>query len=47
MLFYDLDNDKKERMYAELLERRKLMTDAVESNDENMLRLATEAQIIK
>ena len=34
MLFYDLNNDKKEKMYAELLERRKLVSDAVESDDE-------------
>ena len=45
MLFYDLDNDKKEKMYAELLERRKLMSDAVESDNKEMLRLAAEAQI--
>ena len=45
MLFYDLNNDKKEKMYAELLERRKLMTEAVESDDENMLELAVNAQI--
>ena len=45
MLFYDLDNDKKEKMYGELLERRKLMSDAVESDDEEMLKLATDAQI--
>ena len=45
MLFYDLNNDKKEKMYAELLERRKLMSDAVESDDEDMLDLAVNAQI--
>ena len=45
MLFYDLNNDKKEKMYAELLERRKLMSDAVESENEDMLKLATETQI--
>ncbi len=45
MLFYDLNNDKKEKMYAELLERRKLMSDAVESDNEDMLKLAAETQI--
>lgn len=45
MLFYDLDNDKKEKMYAELLARRKLVSDAVESDDENILELAAKAQI--
>ena len=47
MLFYDLNNDKKEKMYAELLERRKLMNDAVESDDAEMLSLAVSSQIIK
>ena len=47
MLFYDLDNDKKERMYAELLERRNFMNSAVESDDENLLNLAINSQIIK
>ncbi len=46
MLFYDLDNDKKEKMYAELLERRRLMNDAVESGDKEMLELAVDTQII-
>ena len=46
MLFYDLNNDKKEKMYAELLERRTLMNSAVESDNENMLELAVYAQII-
>ena len=34
MLFYDLNNDKKERMYAELLARRNIMAAAVESGEE-------------
>jgi Na+/melibiose symporter-like transporter len=46
MLFYDLNNKKKEQMYAELLERRRLMNDAVESDNKEMLELAVNAQII-
>ncbi len=45
MLFYDLDNSKKEKMYAELLERRRLMNDAVESDGKDMLELAVNAQV--
>ena len=40
MLFYDLDNDKKERMYAELIARRKLITEKLEQDTENILGLA-------
>lgn len=36
---------KKKKMYAELLERRKLMNDAVESDGKNMLELAVNAQV--
>lgn len=39
MLFYDLDNDKKERMYAELLARRRLVTEKLEQDNENVLGL--------
>ncbi len=39
MLFYDLDNDKKERMYAELIARRKLVTEKLEQDNENVLGL--------
>lgn len=42
MLFYDLDNDKKERMYAELIARRKLVSEKLESDTENILGLAPE-----
>ncbi|MBR3975486.1 MAG: MFS transporter [Clostridia bacterium] len=45
MLFYDLNNEKRERMYAELLERRKMMTSAVESDDADMLEKLSAAQI--
>ena len=45
MLFYDLDNEKKEIMYAELLERRRIMSEAVESGNNEMLELAVNAQI--
>ena len=47
MLFYDLNNDKKEKMYAELLERRNLMNKAVEGDDETMLEAAVNAQIMR
>ncbi len=36
---------KKEKMYAELLVRRKLMSDAVESGSEEALELALKTQI--
>ncbi len=45
MLFYDLDNDKKERMYAELLARRKMMSEAVGSEDQEAISLAAKEQI--
>ena len=45
MLFYDLNNEKRERMYSELLARRKLMSNAVESENEELLTLATDHQI--
>lgn len=40
MLFYDLDNAKKERMYSELIARRKLVSDALASDTENIFELA-------
>lgn len=40
MLFYDLDNEKKERMYAELIARRKLVSQKLGSDTENILGLA-------
>lgn len=45
MLFYDLNNDKKEIMYAELIERRRLMSNAVGSGDMDEIVLAAEAQL--
>ncbi|MBR6619736.1 MAG: MFS transporter [Clostridia bacterium] len=45
MLFYDLNNDKKERMYAELLARRNLMSATVASGNEDALEQAAIAQI--
>ena len=45
MLFYDLNNEKKEAMYSELLARRRLMTHAVESENSELLEMATNAQI--
>ncbi len=45
MLFYDLNNDKKERMYAELLARRNLMSATVASGNEDALEQAAKAQI--
>ena len=41
MLFYDLDNEKKERMYAELIARRKLVSETLDSDKENVLGLAS------
>ena len=41
MLFYDLDNEKKERMYAELIARRKLVSEKLGSDTENVLGLAS------
>lgn len=41
MLFYDLDNEKKERMYAELIERRKLVSRTIDNDEENVFGLAT------
>ncbi len=40
MLFYDLDNEKKEKMYADLLERRKAVSEMLENDTENLLGLA-------
>ena len=45
MLFYDLNNDKKEKMYAELLSRRRKMTEIVEADNKEALAAASEAQI--
>ena len=45
MLFYDLNNEKRERMYSELLERRKMMTNAVEGDDADILEKLSAAQI--
>ncbi len=45
MLFYDLNNDKKERMYAELLARRNLMSATVADGNEDALEQAAKAQI--
>jgi len=45
MLFYNLNNKKKEQMYAELLARRKMMSTAVESGDSEALNAASESQI--
>lgn len=45
MLFYDLNNDKKERMYAELLVRRNKMASMVTDGNEDNLKAAAEAQI--
>ncbi len=45
MLFYDLDNKKKEVMYAELIERRRLMSSTVASGNEEDINLAAEAQM--
>ena len=41
MLFYDLDNKKKEMMYSELLERRMLLSSAASSDNAEMLELAS------
>lgn len=40
MLFYDLDNAKKERMYSELIARRKLVSEKLGSDSDNVLGLA-------
>jgi Na+/melibiose symporter-like transporter len=40
MLFYDLDNAKKERMYAELIERRKLVSETIDKDTDNVLGLS-------
>ncbi len=45
MLFYDLNNDKKEKMYAELLARRRLMTEIVENADVDTVEAAAKIQI--
>ena len=45
MLFYDLNNDKKEKMYAELLERRNRMSSMVADGDTEKLEEAAKAQI--
>ncbi len=45
MLFYDLDNKKKERMYAELLVRRNKMASMVADGDAQKLNEAAKAQI--
>jgi Na+/melibiose symporter-like transporter len=45
MLFYDLNNDKKEKMYAELLERRNRMSSMVADGDAEKLEEAAKAQI--
>ncbi len=41
MLFYDLDNKKKEKMYSELLERRMLLSSAASADNDEMLELAS------
>lgn len=47
MLFYDLDGEKKERMYSELLERRaKLSKIATSGNAEDMAELAKEQMAV-
>lgn len=45
MLFYDLNNEKKEAMYAELLKRRQMVTKAVESESDEILDAVTQSQI--
>lgn len=45
MLFYNLNNKKKEQMYAELLARRKMMSTAVASGNVDVLEEAANAQI--
>ena len=40
MLFYDLDNAKKERMYSELIARRKLVSETLGRDSDNILGLA-------
>lgn len=45
MLFYDLNNKKKEQMYAELLERRRVMSVIAADGDVGMLEKAAESQI--
>jgi len=45
MLFYDLNNDKKEKMYAELLARRNLMSAAASTGDIETMELAAKSQI--
>ena len=45
MLFYDLNNEKKEAMYKELLARRMMMTKVVESDDADALAAMAAEQI--
>ena len=45
MLFYDLNNEKKEAMYKELLARRMMMTKVVESEDAEALESMAAEQI--
>ena len=45
MLFYDLDNKKKELMYAELLERRNRISVAASSGDAEALEYAAKEQM--
>ena len=45
MLFYDLNNDKKEAMYKELLQRRMMMTKVVESDNTDALEAMAAEQI--
>ena len=45
MLFYDLNNEKKEAMYKELLARRMMMTKVVENADAETLESMAAEQI--
>ena len=45
MLFYDLDNKKKDLMYKELLARRQLMSTAAASGNDEVLELAAKEQV--
>lgn len=45
MLFYDLTNKKKEVMYAELIERRRVMSNTVASGNEEDIALVAQAQL--
>lgn len=47
MLFYDLDNEKKERMYAELIARRKLISQKIGADTDNILGLASKNETVE